>query len=83
MSTTPLDTLVRRGLMSFMRERLFPALPALRVALQASTVAAQTPLRLRWELVGDSITNDQAASSFEHPRSTKPNPELLPDAPHG
>ena len=45
-----------------MRNRLLPVLPALLLALTASAGAAQTALQLRWELVGDSITNDWGAS---------------------
>src|SRR5712691_926166 len=50
-----LDIATRKGLISRMRNRLLPALPALLVALAARPVAAQTRLQLRWELVGDSI----------------------------
>src|SRR5437870_3982242 len=45
-----------------MRNRLLPTLPALLLALTASTGAAQTTLQLRWELLGDSIANDRGAS---------------------
>src|SRR3989475_2153914 len=44
-----------------MRNRLLPALTALLLTLTARA-AAQTALQLRWELVGDSITNEFAAS---------------------
>src|SRR2546422_1541839 len=47
--------------MSRMRNRLLPALTALLLTLTARA-AAQTALQLRWELVGDSITNEFAAS---------------------
>jgi len=50
-----LDIATRKGLISLMRNRLLPALPALLLTLTASAVAAQTTLGLRWELVGDSI----------------------------
>src|SRR3989441_9672058 len=58
-----LDIATRRGLISRMRNRLLPALSALPLILTARA-GAQTapPLQLRWELVGDSITNDFAAS---------------------
>src|SRR5437870_2460663 len=60
-----------------MRNRLLPALPALLLALAPSAGAAQTTLQLRWELVGDSIANDWAASRAAFTltnRSTKPLP---------
>src|SRR5436309_4728852 len=59
-----LDIATRKGLISRMRNRLLPALPALLVAaaLTARPVAAQTSLQLRWELVGDSITNEWSSS---------------------
>ena len=44
-----------------MRNRLLPALTALLLTLTARA-DAQTALQLRWELVGDSITNEFAAS---------------------
>jgi hexosaminidase len=44
-----------------MRNRLFPALPVLLLALTTAGVA-QTSLQLRWELVGDSLASDFAAS---------------------
>ena len=47
--------------MSRMRNRLLPALTALLLTLTARA-AAQTALQLRWELVGDSITSEFAAS---------------------
>src|SRR2546426_1297981 len=59
-----LDIATRKALISRMRNRLLPALPALLVAaaLTARPVAAQTSLQLRWELVGDSITNEWSSS---------------------
>src|SRR5712691_10492106 len=56
-----LDIATRRGLISRMRNRLLPALTALLLIVTARA-GAQTTLQLRWELVGDSITNDFAAS---------------------
>src|SRR5712691_11832921 len=56
-----LDIATRRGLISRMRNRLLPALTALLLIVTARA-GAQTALQLRWELVGDSITNDFAAS---------------------
>src|SRR6266849_1398618 len=50
-----LDIAARKGLISLMRNRLLPALPALLLTLTASAVSAQTTLGLRWELVGDSV----------------------------
>jgi hexosaminidase len=44
-----------------MRNRLLPALPVLLLALTTAG-AAQTSLQLRWELVGDSVATDFAAS---------------------
>jgi hexosaminidase len=44
-----------------MRNRLLPALTALLLA-RTARAGAQTALQLRWELVGDSITNDQGVS---------------------
>src|SRR5213594_4939034 len=46
-----------------MRNRLLAALPALLLALTPSAGAAQTSLQLRWELLGDSVASDYAASS--------------------
>src|SRR5437870_6604928 len=62
-ASVALDIATRRGLISRMRNRLLPALSALLLILTARA-GAQTapPLQLRWELVGDSITNDYAAS---------------------
>jgi hexosaminidase len=60
-----------------MRQKSLAALPALLVALVASTAAAQAPLQLRWELVGDIITSDQATSRAVFTltnRGTKPLP---------
>ena len=47
--------------MSLMRNRLLPALIALSLAV-TPTAGAQTALQLRWELVGDSSTNNWGAS---------------------
>ena len=63
-----------------MRDRLLPALPALLLALMARAAAAQTPLQLRWELVGDSIANDQATSRAVF---TLTNRDTRPLAPSG
>jgi hexosaminidase len=63
-----------------MREKLLPVLPALLVLLTARTAAAQTPLQLRWELVGDSIANEQAASRAAF---TLTNRDTRPLAPSG
>src|SRR2546422_4479633 len=60
-ASVALDIATRRGLISRMRNRLLPALSALLLTLTARA-GAQTALQLRWELVGDSITNDFAAS---------------------
>src|SRR2546427_3716370 len=62
-ASAALDIATRRGLISRMGNRLLPALTALLLTLTARA-GAQTapPLQLRWELVGDSITNDFAAS---------------------
>src|SRR3989442_6808666 len=60
-ASAALDIATRRGLISRMRNRLLPALTALLLTLTARA-GAQTALQLRWELVGDSITNDFAAS---------------------
>jgi hexosaminidase len=60
-----------------MRNRLLPALPVLLLALTPRAAAAQTALRLRWELVGDSITNNWAGSRAAFTltnRDTKPLP---------
>src|SRR5436309_13342624 len=45
-----------------MRNRLLPALPVLLLTLAPSIGAAQTALQLRWELAGDSVATDFAAS---------------------
>ena len=47
-----------------MRNRLLAALPAFLLAFTARTASAQTggALQLRWELVGDSMTNDGGSS---------------------
>ena len=45
-----------------MRDKLLTALAILSLAASARTAVAQTALQLRWELVGDSITHDGAAS---------------------
>src|SRR6266545_5341443 len=62
--TVALDTAARAGLISLMHNRLLPALPALLLASAAGTVAAQTTpaIQLRWELTGDSVVSDFAAS---------------------
>src|SRR5216110_272020 len=62
LSAVALDSAARAGLISRMRNRLLPALPALLLTLAPSAGAAQTTLQLRWELVGDSVTNDWGAS---------------------
>src|SRR6266480_1853276 len=62
LSAPALDSAARTGLISRMRNRLLPALPVLLLTLAPSIGAAQTALQLRWELVGDSITNDWGAS---------------------
>src|SRR3989442_15897666 len=64
-----LDIATRRGLISRMRNRLLPALPALLLTLTARPVAAQTSPQLRWELAGDSI----AVFTFPY-RGPKPLP---------
>src|SRR5256885_12764644 len=77
LSAVALDSAARAGLISRMRNRLLPALPALLLALAPSAGAAQTTLQLRWELVGDSIANDWGASRAAFTltnRSTKPLP---------
>ncbi len=59
-----------------MRNRLLAALPALLLALSAPSVA-QSSLQLRWELAGDSVTNDWAVSRAAFTltnRGTKPLP---------
>jgi hexosaminidase len=63
-----------------MRAKLLSALPALLLAITAGTAAAQTRLQLRWELVGDSITNDQASSRAAF---TLTNRDAKPLAPGG
>ncbi len=45
-----------------MRNRLLAALPTVLLALSPRAGAAQTALQVRWELVGDSIATDFAAS---------------------
>src|SRR6266568_4320992 len=74
-----LDIATRRGLISLMRIRLLPILPALLVAgaLTARDVAAQTSLQLRWELVGDSITNEWSASRAVFTLTNR-GPKVLP-----
>src|SRR6266550_2852861 len=60
-----------------MRNRLLPLLIALVLALMPGAGAAQTSLELRWQLVGDSITNDWGASRAAFTltnRGTKPLP---------
>src|SRR5216117_2741288 len=60
-----------------MRNRLLLGLLALVLALIPGAGAAQTSLELRWQLVGDSITNDWGASRAAFTltnRGTKPLP---------
>jgi hexosaminidase len=45
-----------------MRTRLLPPLLAVLWASTATTAVAQTALQLRWELLGDTLTNDGGAS---------------------
>jgi len=45
-----------------MRNRLLAALPPVLLALSPRAGAAQTSLQVRWELVGDSVATDFAAS---------------------
>ncbi len=50
-------------------------LPTIALALTAGTASAQSPLQLRWELVGDSITSDWGGSRVAFTltnRGTKP-----------
>ncbi|PYP16068.1 MAG: beta-hexosaminidase [Gemmatimonadetes bacterium] len=61
-----------------MRNRLFPVLPALLLAVTAGTSAAQTSLQLRWELMSDSIATSWASSRVQFTltnRDTKPLPK--------
>src|SRR5438034_4612481 len=77
LSAAALDSAARAGLISRMRNRLLPALPALLLALAPSASAAQTTLQLGWEVVGDSIANDWGASRVAFTltnRGTKPLP---------
>ena len=59
-----------------MRNRLLPALTALLLTVTARA-GAQTALQLRWELVGDSITNDLAASRAAFTLTNR-GPKALP-----
>ncbi|MGH7673805.1 MAG: family 20 glycosylhydrolase [Gemmatimonadales bacterium] len=63
-----------------MRDKLFPVLPALLLALAAKSAAAQATLQLRWEVVGDSITNDWGVSRAAF---TLTNRDTKPLAPGG
>jgi hexosaminidase len=62
-----------------MRNRLFPALTALLLTLTARA-GAQTalPLQLRWELVADSITNDQGVSRVAFTITNRDTKALAP-----
>src|SRR5713226_1489264 len=73
-----LDTAPRRRLMSLMRNRLLPTLTALSLALTARAGAAQTALQLRWELVGDSIANNQGASRAAFTLTNRDTKALAP-----
>src|SRR5712664_1895022 len=64
--------------MSLLRNRLLPLLIALVLALLARAGAAQTSLQLRWELVGDSITNDGGASRVGFTLSNRDRKALAP-----
>jgi hexosaminidase len=61
-----------------MRAKLLSALPALLLAITAGTAAPQTRLQLRWELVGDSITNDQASSRAAFTLTNRDSKPLAP-----
>ena len=65
--------------MSLMRNRLLPALTALLLTLTARA-GAQTalPLQLRWELVADSITNDQGVSRVAFTITNRDTKALAP-----
>jgi len=62
-----------------MRNRLLPALTALLLTLTARA-GAQTalPLQLRWELVADSITNDQGVSRVAFTITNRDTKALAP-----
>src|SRR2546426_12225653 len=75
-ASAALDRATRRGLISRMRNRLLPALTALLLTLTARA-GAQTALQLRWELGGDSIANDFAASRAAFTRTNRA-PKPLP-----
>jgi len=64
--------------MSLMRNRLLPLLIALVLALMARAGAAQTSLQLRWELVGDSITNEGGTSRVGFTLSNRDKKALAP-----
>jgi hexosaminidase len=66
--------------MSLMRNVLLPVLSALLLASTARSTAAQTALQVRWELVGDSISTDQASSRAAF---TLTNHDAKPLAPSG
>ena len=61
-----------------MRNRLIPAIPALLLVLGARTGGAQTALQLRWELVGDSIADDQGASRAAFTLTNRDQKALAP-----
>ncbi|OLC06852.1 MAG: hypothetical protein AUH41_11810 [Gemmatimonadetes bacterium 13_1_40CM_66_11] len=63
--------------MSVMQNRLLPAFLVLLLAFAPSTAAAQAALQLRWELVGDSITNDGGSSRAAFTLTNR-GPEPLP-----
>jgi hexosaminidase len=63
-----------------MRDKLLPVLPALLLAFTVRSAAAQTRLQLRWEFVGDSITDSQATSRAAF---TITNRDAKPLAPSG
>src|SRR2546422_7057551 len=63
--------------MSVMKTRLLPAFLVLLLAFAPSTAAAQAALQLRWELVGDSITNDGGSSRAAFTLTNR-GPEPLP-----
>ena len=61
-----------------MRNRLVLALTALVLALTPEAGAAQTALQLRWELVGDSITNNWGASRVAFTLTNRDTKALAP-----
>jgi hexosaminidase len=61
-----------------MRNRLLAALPALLLAVTASTAAAQTALQLRWELAGDSVTSDGGTSRAAFTLTNRDTKSLAP-----